>query len=72
MVFGDKSIGTTIKIGNSEIEESNYEKFLGITFDKKSNFKKHIQDLCRKENQKIHAIAHLSNDTDPVKSMKFS
>ena len=58
----------TIKIGNSEIEESYCEKLQGITFDKKLNFKKHIEDLCRKANQKIHALVHLPNYIDPVKS----
>ena len=38
MVFGDKNIEIIIKIGNSEIKESDYEKLLGITFDKKLNF----------------------------------
>ena len=37
----------TIKIGNSEIKESDYEKLLGITLDKKFNFKKHAEDFCR-------------------------
>ena len=41
---------------------------MGITFEKKLNFKKHIADLCRKANQKIHALARLSNYIDPVKS----
>ena len=68
MVFADKNTKTTIKIGNSEIKESDCETLLGITFDKKLTFKKHIKDLCRKANQKIHALARLSNYIDPVKS----
>ena len=61
---------TTIKVGNSEIKENDYEKLLGITFDEKLNFKKHIEDLCRKANQKIPALAlvRLSNFVDPIKS----
>ena len=50
MVFGDNCKEKAIKIGNSEIKESDYEKLLGITFDKKLNFKKHIEDFCRKVN----------------------
>ena len=68
MIFGDKGTEIKIKIGNSEIKESDYEKLLGITFDKKLNFKKHTEDLCRKANQKIHALTRLSNYIDPVKS----
>ena len=54
MVFGDNNTETTIKIAKSEIKESDCEKLLGITFYKKLNFKKHIEDLCRKANEKIH------------------
>ena len=71
MVFGDKNTETKIKIGNSEIKESDFGKLLGITFDKKLNFKRHIEDLCTKANQKIRALAHLSNYIDPVKSEIF-
>ena len=67
MVFGDKNTEIIIKIGNSEIEESDCEKSLVITFYKMLHFKKHFEYLCRKVNQKIHALAHLSNYIDPVK-----
>ena len=46
MIFGNTKNVTTIKIGNAEIKESYSEKLLGITFDKKLSFKKHIEDLC--------------------------
>ena len=51
MVFGDKNTETKIRIGNSEFKESHFEKLVEITLDKKSNFKKHIEDLFRKANQ---------------------
>jgi len=67
MLFGDKSTETKIKIGNSEIKESDYEKILlGITFNKKVNFKKYLEDLCTKVNQKIRELPR--NYIDPVKS----
>ena len=68
MVFGNKNTEEAIKIGNSDIKGSDCEKLLGIAFDKNLNFKKHIEDLRRKANQKIHALARLSNYIDPVKS----
>ena len=68
MIFGDKSTETTISIGNSRINESDYEKLLGVTFDKKLSFKKHVEDLSKKANQKLHALARLSNYIDPIKS----
>ena len=68
MIFGDKGVEKTIKAGISEIKESDYERLLEITFDAKFNFEKQFEDLCRKENQKSHALARLSNYSDPVKS----
>ena len=69
MIFGSKCTDTTIKFGNSEIVEKNYyEKLLGVALDKKLNFKKHIEDLCRNANMKIHALVRLSNYIDAVKS----
>ena len=37
MIFVNKCTGTKIKIGNSEIKESDYENLLGITFDNTRN-----------------------------------
>ena len=68
MIFGDKSTETTISIGNSRINESDYEKLLGVTFDKKLSFKKLVEDLSKKANQKLHALARLLNYIDPIKS----
>ena len=65
MIFGNRSTDTTIKIGNSGIKD--YEKLLGITFDKKLNFIKRTEDLCKKANKKIHALARLSNYINAVK-----
>ena len=48
--------------------ESDYEKLLGVTFDKKLSFKKHVEDLSKKASQKLHALARLSNYIDPIKS----
>ena len=44
------------------------EKLLGVTFDRKVSFKKHVEDLCKKANQKLHALACLTNYINPVKS----
>ena len=35
MIFGNKSEDSAITIGQSTIKESEYEKLLGVTFDKK-------------------------------------
>ena len=43
-------------INNSSIEESSKEKFLGLTVDINFTFEKHINELCKKGNQKLHAL----------------
>ena len=48
MIFGEKSTEATVSIGNSMINESDYEKLLGVTFDKKVSFKKHVEDLSKR------------------------
>ena len=68
MIFSDKITEATVSIGNSRINESNFEKLLGVTFYKKVSFKKHFEDLSKKANQKLHALARLSNYIDPIKS----
>ena len=67
MTFGNKTNDATAKIGNSEIKESTSEKLLGITFDIKLSFKKHVEDLCKIANQKLHALARVSNVMDSTK-----
>ena len=42
------------------IESSNTVKFLGVFIDKKLDFIEHVSKLCKKGNQKLHALAQLS------------
>ena len=67
IIFGDKCSKATVTIRNWTINESEYEKLLGITFDKKLSFRKHVEDLCKKTNEKLHALARLSTYIDPIK-----
>ena len=60
MIFGNNWTNATVTIGKSKIIESKYERLLGVTFDKKLSFRKHVEDLCNKANQKLHPFAHLS------------
>ena len=55
IIFGDKYSRATATIGNSTIDDSDYEKLLGVTLDEKLGFRKHIEDLRKKANQKLHA-----------------
>ena len=49
------------------ISNSTNEKLLGITIDSALNFDTHINNLCKKANQKFHALARLSNYMDKDK-----
>ena len=67
--FRWKSSDLSIKIGNTTIIESTEEKLLGITLDKQLSFKTHVQSLCKKAGQKLHALSRISYllDTDKLK-----
>ena len=67
MIFGNKCKDSVVNIGNSTIKESDYEKRLGVALIKKLSFTKHVEDLCKKASQTLHALARLSNYTDLVK-----
>ena len=49
-----------ININRSVSESSNYEKLIGITIDIDFTFKQHINSLCRKASQKLHALFRIS------------
>ena len=49
-IFSDKCSKVTVTIRNSTISEREYEKLLGIAFDKTLSFRKHVENLCRKTN----------------------
>ena len=59
LVFRNKDDKATINISGSLIEESNKEKLLGVTLDKKLNFKTRVDNLCKKASQKLHALAQV-------------
>ena len=46
-----------INIKNFSIEGSSSEKFLGVTVDSNFTFEKHINELCKKGNLKLYALA---------------
>ena len=48
-------------IANYKIASSNSEELLGVVIDSEVTFRKHIENLCRKTNQKPHALARVGN-----------
>ena len=69
MIFGEKSNDLSIKIGSTTITGSREEKLLGVTLDKQLSFKTHVQSLCKKASQKLHALSRISYllDTEKLK-----
>ena len=57
----------SVKIGNEIINCSNSVNLLGIEIDKDLNFSKHVTKLCKKGNQKLHALARVAKYFDKNK-----
>ena len=66
-VIGSKSSSTSANIGTSCIEQSDKEKLLGITLDKILDFKCHVENVCKKAGQKLHALARVTKFMDQEK-----
>ena len=60
MMLGDKSHHKHIlKINLIKVEASDDILLLGITIDKKLTFKQHIENLCQKAQDKLHALRRI-------------
>ena len=51
----------TTNINGSVIKSSNSQKLLGVTIDNNFTFEEHINNLCRKSSQKLHALPRTSH-----------
>ena len=49
-----------MEIGDFKIENSAFEKLLGVHFDNRLTFDYHISGLCKKASKKINALARVS------------
>ena len=56
-----------MNIGTSCIEQSDKEKLLGITLDRNLDFKCHVENICKKTGQKLHALAQVAKFMDQEK-----
>ena len=62
MVLGDKSHHEHIlKMNSNKVEASDDVLLLGITIDKKLTFKRHIENLCRKAQYKLHVLRRIES-----------
>ena len=50
-----------IKIKNTQIASSGSEYLLGVTIDSNLTFEEHINALCKKSNQKLHALSRIAH-----------
>ena len=53
----NKNDEVTIRIGDTEIKNSEYEKLLGIKVDTKQNFNEHLNDMISKVRSKVKAMS---------------
>ena len=63
LLTGKKELASNIN--ETQIKTSKQQKLLGITFDNKLNFEKHVNNLCNKVNQKLNALTTISNYIQP-------
>ena len=49
-----------IKLGKTEIRNSEYEKLLGIKVDTKLNFNEHLNDIISKASHKVNALSRVA------------
>ena len=51
---------SSFEISETVIRNSNSKKLLGVTFDNKLKFEKHIITICQRANRKLNALARLT------------
>ena len=56
----------TAKTEYFTIENGIKEKLLGVKFDSNLSFEGHVTSLCKKANQKLHALARISHYMDLI------
>ena len=57
----------TITIDGLIIKSSNSQKLLGVKIDSDFTFEEHINNLCQKSSQKLHALSRISHYLSPNK-----
>ena len=54
------SDAVNLRVSEYDIKNSECEKLLGVKFDNKLKFEKHITDICEKASRKIYALARIA------------
>ena len=68
----NKKDEVTIRIGDTEIENSEYEKLLGIKVDTKLNFNGHSNDTISKASCKVNALSRVMPYMSISKKNKYT
>ena len=55
-----------VNIGTAQIENSKFQKLLGINIDSKLTFEDHINRICKKASAKLNALSTISYNMDPI------
>ena len=55
----NKKNEVTIRIGDTEIKNSEYEKLLGIKVDSKLNFNEHLNNIITKASGRVNALSRV-------------
>ena len=64
LVLSDPSVDYLVKAEEFDILNSTNKKLLGVTIDNKFSFDKHVETLCKKASQKLHALSRVSHFMD--------
>ena len=67
----NKKNEVTIRIWDTEIKNSEYEKLLGIKVDAKLNFNKHLNDIISNASRKVNALSRIMPYMNLSKKKKF-
>ena len=65
IVCNEKNVSVTLR--NKTISAAETVELLGVKIDKNLNFTEHVSELCKKGNQKLHALARISRYLDKSK-----
>ena len=55
----NKKDEVTIRVGDKEIKNSEYEKLLGIKIDTKLNFNEHLNDIIIKASRRVNVLSRV-------------
>jgi hypothetical protein len=56
---GNRAESLWVKVGEEKIWECSHKKLLGLEIDKKMNFNKHLEVICKKTSAKVTALARM-------------